>query len=210
MQPMVESLNSLELMDDSLLTPELKLPNLNDTDGTSGGTGKNSNGNTSATGTMAKQLHDLLKDFENVMESNLELYFNDEEEEGDEDASESDSDDNQYYSSDNSDSTATDLKIFTDIQKNCNRIVETNNKNDNQNLSKDELKFHGEQLLQTIIGVINTESSEENIQSLLFDILGYDEFDLISIIINKKNLLIEEYNTFNELKNNAKKVKIKN
>ncbi|OWB67958.1 hypothetical protein B5S30_g3328 [[Candida] boidinii] len=203
MQPMVESLNSLELMDDSLLTPELKLPNLNDTDGTSGGTGKNSNGNTSATGTMAKQLHDLLKDFENVMESNLELYFNDEEEEGDEDASESDSDDNQYYSSDNSDSIATDLKIFTDIQKNCNRIVETNNKNDNQNLSKDELKFHGEQLLQTIIGVINTESSEENIQSLLFDILGYDEFDLISTIINKKNLLIEEYNTFNELKNNA-------
>ncbi|GMF53988.1 unnamed protein product [[Candida] boidinii] len=92
MQPMVESLNSLELMDDSLFTPELKLPNLNDTDGSTGK--NNNNGNNSATGTMAKQLHDLLKNFENVMESNLELYFDDDEDE--EEANESDSDDNKF------------------------------------------------------------------------------------------------------------------
>ncbi|ODV88104.1 hypothetical protein CANARDRAFT_26259 [[Candida] arabinofermentans NRRL YB-2248] len=157
-QPMIDALNELHLEGDESL---LKLPtNLKD--------GKSKQD-------VSKQVHDLLKSFENVMDNNLE-FLEEEEEEEDEFSSDSA---NEFHS----DGGKTEFGLLNEVKANCERIQETNGDD----------SMSSTQLLDGIISCISSQETEEGVQSMLFDILGFDEFDLISKIVQQKAELLDEY-----------------
>lgn len=49
-----------------------------------------------------------------------------------------------------------------------------------------------DETFNVILGILSSNPSDEEIQSSLFDILGFDEFDLISKVIQNKNVLADE------------------
>lgn len=69
---------------------------------------------------------------------------------------------------------------YDDLVDECGRIAN----------SKQEMSVND--LLDSIISTLSTETSPDSLQSLLFDILGFDEFDLISTIITNKDAILAD------------------
>ncbi|EGV63827.1 Sec63-domain-containing protein [Yamadazyma tenuis ATCC 10573] len=66
--------------------------------------------------------------------------------------------------------------VVNEIRKECDRLAEAN---------------HNENLFESVKNLLIASNSEEEIQSSLFDILGFEEIDLISKIVQNKDVIIE-------------------
>ncbi|ODQ58963.1 hypothetical protein WICANDRAFT_55261 [Wickerhamomyces anomalus NRRL Y-366-8] len=73
---------------------------------------------------------------------------------------------------------ANDSNAYDSFVKECERIADSR-----EDISKLDL-------IDSIISTLSTESSPDSLQSLLFDILGFEEFDLISTIITDKDAIL--------------------
>lgn len=71
-----------------------------------------------------------------------------------------------------------DSNAYDSFVKECERIAGSR-----EDISKLDL-------IDSIISTLSTESSPDSLQSLLFDILGFEEFDLISTIITDKDAIL--------------------
>ncbi|CCH41658.1 U5 small nuclear ribonucleoprotein [Wickerhamomyces ciferrii] len=69
---------------------------------------------------------------------------------------------------------------YDDLMKECKRVAKTK-----EQLSQQELA-------DTIVSTLTSESSLDSLQSFLFDILGFEEFDLISKIIADKDQILSD------------------
>ncbi|KAH3679937.1 hypothetical protein WICMUC_000680 [Wickerhamomyces mucosus] len=50
--------------------------------------------------------------------------------------------------------------------------------------------MNAQDLIDSIVGILSEEQSDDALQSLLFDILGFEEFDFISKLISEKDLVL--------------------
>ncbi|KAH3668467.1 hypothetical protein OGAPHI_002221 [Ogataea philodendri] len=134
MQPMIDALSRLELEGDE---SAISLPNLGDGD---------------AKLDVSKQVTDLLKQFENTVEIELE-------DESSDDSAESDHN-----------------NLLDEIRTECQRINPDNS----------------DHLMENVRSILESETPTQ-IESALFDLLGFEEFDLISKLVLNKDSILEEY-----------------
>lgn len=121
-----------------------------------------------------KFLKDKLKAFNNLMPSMSEL----DTELSDEDLT--DDSDDQFLELE-----AADTSLYDEIQKDFDRIES----------EKEISKGTNGSFLENVLQIISSSSSEEEQQSYLFDLLGFEEFDLISKLLQNKNTIIEQKET---------------
>ncbi|ONH65607.1 Antiviral helicase SLH1 [Cyberlindnera fabianii] len=69
--------------------------------------------------------------------------------------------------------------MFEQLQKECERVA-----------AKPEVEMNTQDLIDSVVSVLSVETKDESVQSLLFDVFGYEEFDLISRIINDKERIL--------------------
>lgn len=131
-----------------------------------------------------KNVKDLLNLFENLNDDLL-IEFEDDNDVSDDDFD----DDNLHYS----DEESAKFFLINEIKEECNRIHQ---KHSNGEGNSDESK----QLLQNIIDLLRNEESEAGLQGQLFDILGFEELDLITKLITSRDEIIKQYDDQNELK----------
>ncbi|KAG7799378.1 hypothetical protein KL929_001455 [Ogataea haglerorum] len=136
MQPMIESLNRLQLDEEGA---GFKLPNIDD------GSSKID---------ISKQVTNLLKEFENCADIELD-------DESTEDTEEEEA-----------------AALLSEIKSDCERINTEN----------------AEQMVESILSILESDNNS-HIESGLFDLLGFGEFDLISKILQNKDAILEEKRT---------------
>jgi antiviral helicase SLH1 len=76
------------------------------------------------------------------------------------------------------DSDYVDSGLFDQLKKECDRIVAKRS------------DMTSQELQDSIISILSSESPDDNLQSLLFDMLGFEEFDLISRLITDKEMIL--------------------
>jgi antiviral helicase SLH1 len=76
------------------------------------------------------------------------------------------------------DSDYVDSGLFDQLKKECGRIVAKRS------------DMTSQELQDSIISILSSESPDDNLQSLLFDMLGFEEFDLISRLIADKEMIL--------------------
>ncbi|KAF6009316.1 hypothetical protein HII13_003392 [Brettanomyces bruxellensis] len=125
---------------------------------------------------LTKDMRWLLKSFENV-DRELLIDYEDEEEDSDK------ADNKQHLGKEE------DVKresIISDILEGCKRVYKKQFSDDTDG---SEVESQAKQMLQGIIKTIMEEHTSEGLQSSLADTLGFEEFDLISEIIQNKDIL---------------------
>lgn len=78
-----------------------------------------------------------------------------------------------------SDSSTVRAAVVNEIVKECKRVSSSRQEDENV-------------VLDIVRGIITEDSSDEEVQSALFDVLGFEELDLIAKIVQNRNLLLEE------------------
>lgn len=71
--------------------------------------------------------------------------------------------------------------LLNEIKEDCRRIYKIQSNRD------------GDELFENIIRLLRDENDEVSLQSSMFDILGFDELELISRLITSKEILLNEY-----------------
>ncbi|GMG39702.1 unnamed protein product [Ambrosiozyma monospora] len=178
MQPMIEKLNSLQLDIDQQQEDKLfKLPILKD------GESKLD---------VGRNLHDLLKGFENVMDS-TDLLMDDDDEELDSSSNLGSSDDGME-SSDDDDGVdpLSKFELLVQVKDDCERIVKAGG-------GDKSLPNPVDDLFKNILNTLDSDIGEDALQSLMFDILGFDEFDFISQLIQGKTQILKQFNEYKQL-----------
>lgn len=84
----------------------------------------------------------------------------------------------EYEEDFSDDSDMVDYGLYDQLTKECERIASKRN------------DMTAQELLDSIVSILSSESSDDNLQSLLFDMLGFDEFDLISRLVTEKELFL--------------------
>ncbi|VEU23061.1 DEKNAAC104164 [Brettanomyces naardenensis] len=126
------------------------------------------------TDTWSKDMRSLLKSFEGVERDLLMDYVDSGNESGSEESEEEDG--------------AEDFRLLDRIQKQCERVCL-------KQFGEDEegAKGQASQLLGGLVNILKVQNTDEGLQSALFDALGYEELELISEVIQKKEEIIKEY-----------------
>lgn len=78
-----------------------------------------------------------------------------------------------------SDDSTLRASIAEEIRNDCKRVSQSRQEDDNV-------------VLDIVKGIVKEDSGDEELQSALFDVLGFEEFELISKIVQNKHLLLEE------------------
>lgn len=78
-----------------------------------------------------------------------------------------------------SDSSTARAAVVNEIVKECKRISSSRQEDENV-------------VLDIVRGIVSEDSSDEELQSALFDVLGFEELDLIAKIVQNRNLLLKE------------------
>jgi antiviral helicase SLH1 len=81
---------------------------------------------------------------------------------------------------DSSDDDVVDSGAYEQFKQDCQRVAS----------ERDGLS--GEEIQDSIISILSDEVSDDSLQSLLFDILGFEQFDMISKIITQKEQILLE------------------
>ncbi|QPG74274.1 hypothetical protein FOA43_001599 [Brettanomyces nanus] len=123
---------------------------------------------------LARNLRSLLKDFEGVDRDLLMDY----------EESESESD---YEDIGGDESFDLLNKIRTSCEQICKRQFGEGGE------SEESIQRQAEQLLKGIVTTLRDKTTEEGLQSYLFDTLGFEELELISLLIQNKDEIVKEY-----------------
>lgn len=78
-----------------------------------------------------------------------------------------------------SDSSTARTAVVNEIVKECKRVSSSRQEDENV-------------VLDIVRGIVSEDSNDEELQSALFDVLGFEELDLIAKIVQNRNLLLNE------------------
>ncbi|GMM30843.1 putative RNA helicase [Martiniozyma asiatica (nom. inval.)] len=132
-----------------------------------------------------RNLMELIKSFGELANENL-LDFEKEEEEEEEEE-----DDDDYESSDEFlTDPAGDFFLLNEIKQECVNIYKR--QVGENNIDNDTVLF------DTIINILKEHKDDVALQSAMFDVLGFDQLELISRLITSKSLILKEYDQYNE------------
>ena len=130
---------------------------------------------------VRRTVNDLFKQFENVVDDMLVDYEEVFNENSDNDGELGDSDESDIY-----DDESTKLFLVNEIKEECRRIQ--------MKLSGgEESNDDSTHLFESIIELLKREDSEAGLQGELFDILGFDEMDMIIKLITCKPEILKQY-----------------
>lgn len=150
---------------------------------------------------IRKNVDDILKNFDNIDDDIMVDYeILDDTDEDDSSFEDGDSD-NSHYSDDES----AKFFIVNEIKEECRRLHMKHN--DGESSDSESLK-----LFENIIQLLKSQGDNEaRVQGELFDILGFEELDLITKLLTSKDELTKQYEsqkTFVESKNNKNNHKL--
>lgn len=137
---------------------------------------------------VQKNVQDIFRAFENIDDNILTDYENPEE-------SNSDYSDNSgnkdafHYDDDNS----VKLFLINEIKEECGRVHL-------KHTGGESVDGDSSQLFERILELLQKEDDDAGLQGALFDILGFEELDLITKLITSKEEIITQYKRFKELK----------
>lgn len=77
------------------------------------------------------------------------------------------------------DNSTAELSVFSEIENGCRRVSTARHEDEDV-------------VLDIVRGIVSENSNDEELQSALFDVLGFEEFELISKIVQNRHLLLEE------------------
>lgn len=173
MNPMREKLNSfhIEHEDESLKLPSVLLKE--DTI-------------SNVKSDVHKNIKDIFKAFENIDDDLLNEY--------DESSSDVNYDDSDDYSDEYGDSSSSHyeddesakLFLINEIKEECERIHL-------KHVGGEDTDTNSTQLFESIIDLLKNQEDEAGIQGSLFDILGFEELDLITKLLTSKDEILKQY-----------------
>lgn len=135
-----------------------------------------------------KNVHEILKAFESIDDDILADY--DKIDESDYDESD-DSGDNEAFHYEDDDLTK--LFLINEIKEECNRVHL-------KHTEGEDVDGDSFQLFENIVDLLQKEDDDAGLQGALFDILGFEELDLITKLITSKEEILTQYRRLNELR----------
>lgn len=136
-----------------------------------------------------KHLNDIFKSFENIDDDMLLEYeeelINDDDD-GDNDSSDESHGDSDSYSHYENDESAK-LFLINEIKEECNRVH-------TKHTGGEDTDSNSTQLFENIIELLQKENDDAALQGTLFDILGFEELNLITKLLTLKEEIIIQYN----------------